>query len=125
MKLTVNRLYRSENCTQGVITLDNRVSYVSLEPFNAIPEGKYRVTKYASPKEGYDVLLLHDVPGHSMIEWHVGNYHKDTLGCLLPGLYPGMDAVYNSRIAFNEIIAKIFPLLDAGKEVFVEYVSLY
>lgn len=58
---------------------------VTLEPANRIPAGRYPVTKYQSPKFGFTVLLLHDVPGREAIEIHAGNFFTDSTGCILPG----------------------------------------
>lgn len=57
----------------------------TLEPANNIPPGKYRLTKYQSPKFNRTVFLLHDVPGREAIEIHAGNYFSDTTGCILVG----------------------------------------
>lgn len=51
-----------------------------------IPPGTYRVTRYLSPARGYQVWLLHDVPGHTAIEIHKGNWNADSDGCILVGL---------------------------------------
>lgn len=51
---------------------------------SCIPEGRYIVEKFNSPKFG-GVFLFNDVKGRSMIEMHTGNYYTDILGCILPG----------------------------------------
>ena len=51
---------------------------------SCIPEGKYGLIKFNSPKFG-NVYLLQNVPNRSMIEIHSGNYHTQILGCILPG----------------------------------------
>jgi hypothetical protein len=53
---------------------------------SCVPEGIYDVVKYLSPEKG-KVFLLKDVPGRSNIEIHIGNYKKDTKGCILPGTF--------------------------------------
>ena len=58
---------------------------VTLQRAIGIPDGTYPVTLYLSPKFGKTVLLLHDIPGHDMIEIHIGNRLDDTMGCILPG----------------------------------------
>lgn len=52
---------------------------------SCIPPGKYPVVKHHSPTFG-KCFWVQDVPGRSEILIHVGNYHKDTLGCILPGM---------------------------------------
>lgn len=41
---------------------------------NAILPGRYRVTLYSSPGLGYEVMLLHDVPGREYCEEHIANW---------------------------------------------------
>lgn len=51
---------------------------------SCIPAGTYKATKYSSPTQG-DVILLHGVPDRSYVEIHVGNFTKNTNGCILVG----------------------------------------
>jgi hypothetical protein len=57
-----------------------------------IPCGRYRLTIERSPRlseqAGHDVFTprLHDVRDFQGILIHPGNFERDTLGCLLPGL---------------------------------------
>lgn len=51
-----------------------------------IPKGEYRAVLYASPKFGYDVLLLQDVPKRSFIEIHKANRGRQLSGCIAPNL---------------------------------------
>ena len=50
-----------------------------------IPAGNYQAIKHISPKFG-PCLWLQDVSMRSEILIHKGNYNRDTLGCILPGL---------------------------------------
>lgn len=75
----------------------------------AIPEGRYEITLYDSPRFKMKVPLLGNVPGHSYVEIHPGNFEIDTHDCLLPGITYGLDYVGASRDAFD----KLFPLIDA------------
>lgn len=49
-----------------------------------IPEGEYECKKRFSEKYKNHFHIL-GVPGRSYILIHVGNYNKNTKGCLLPG----------------------------------------
>lgn len=49
-----------------------------------IPCGTYTVERRTSPKYGKHYHIK-DVKNRSLILIHVGNYHTDILGCLLPG----------------------------------------
>ena len=52
-----------------------------------------------------------DVPGHTNILFHVGNYNEDSEGCILlgistaPALTRSCDMLLNSTKAFNEFMA--------------------
>ncbi|SOC79812.1 hypothetical protein SAMN06296241_1349 [Salinimicrobium sediminis] len=52
---------------------------------SCIPVGKYQVIKHRSRTFGNCFWVL-DVPGRSEILIHKGNYHSNTLGCILPGI---------------------------------------
>jgi hypothetical protein len=56
---------------------------------SCIPEGTYSVEKYSNAKHP-NVFWVKNVPGRDGILIHMGNYatgnHKDTEGCLIPGL---------------------------------------
>ena len=51
---------------------------------SCIPTGDYEVSKRWSEKYGSHFIVL-NVPNRSYILWHYGNFHKNTLGCLLMG----------------------------------------
>ena len=80
---------------------------------SCIPEGTYKVTKIFSPTKG-KCFLLHNVPGRSAVEIHIGNYATgkkvDTEGCILPGMRfadangDGQLDVVESTIAMNKLL---------------------
>ena len=80
----------------------------------AIPEGRYEVTMYNSPKNGRRVPILGNVPGRTYIEMHIGNFYTDTDGCLLFGTTMGNDCVLESETAFNLIVPQIDTALTSG-----------
>ena len=54
---------------------------------SCIPHGEYDLTpEEPTPKFDYPHLSLWDVPTRTAIRIHVGNYPKDTTGCVLVGL---------------------------------------
>lgn len=85
----------------------------------AIPEGRYRLSRYHSPRLGYEVLLLGGVPGFDGVEVHIGNYPVDTHGCLLPGLSRTTDEVDHSRLAFSALMETVGPALDGSDGVWL------
>jgi hypothetical protein len=49
-----------------------------------IPEGEYRVVRRTSKRFGQH-FHIKDVPGRDLILIHVGNYYRQTEGCILIG----------------------------------------
>lgn len=83
----------------------------------AIPTGTYRVTlNVVSPKYSkrsqYNfcngkVPRLLDVPGYEGILIHIGNYPKDTEGCILVGKNTKVGAVLDSTNTFRELYSRL------------------
>lgn len=83
----------------------------------AIPTGTYNVTlNVVSPKyskrSAYNfcqgkVPRLLDVPGYEGILIHIGNYPKDTEGCILVGENKQVGAVLNSTNTFKNLYSKL------------------
>lgn len=85
----------------------------------AIPTGRYQITKYFSPKHGVWVPLLLHVPGFEFVEIHVGNYAKDTDGCLLLGSGVAPDMVTNSKDTVAKFYKRIFAELTDDSQVWI------
>lgn len=105
---TIGRLY-----LDGVFqcfTLEDKVrpSGIYIYGETAIPAGKYAVTWGKSPRFGFFTPRLLDVPGFQGILIHVGNYAKDTHGCILLGLDKHADWIGSSGPA----IKKVYPLIE-------------
>jgi hypothetical protein len=109
--LTLHRYRSNDNCTIGELFFTpyeySLPCYIcdilELPAVKRIPAGIYNLTKVHSPKLGYDVLLLSNVPNHSAIEIHRGNTVADTEGCLLTG-YENNDSLVLSTIAHNHLM---------------------
>ena len=73
----------------------------------AIPAGIYICQRRMSPKFGYDVFILENVPGHDFIEIHCGNFNSDSDGCILLGTTYNAAAkmITASRAAFLKFMA--------------------
>jgi hypothetical protein len=73
-----------------------------------IPAGTYWVEKHNSPKFGKS-FWVKDVPGRSEILIHVGNFYRDTRGCVLAGDgfedidKDGLTDVTNSKKTINKL----------------------
>lgn len=92
----------------------------------AIPTGRYRVTlgvkspKYSLRKQydfcgGYVPRLI-NVPCYDGILIHIGNYPKDTEGCILVGKNTKVGAVLESAKTFRELYAI---LKDAKDSIYI------
>ena len=87
--------------------LDNQRS------ISCIPEGEYKVrlrTAKESSSRDYLHLLVQDVKGRSYILVHIGNFPRDTKGCILVGQSRQQDRVNNSRIAMDLLMKEILNL---------------
>jgi hypothetical protein len=130
MEIFSTRKWYTDNSTISELYVDEetqRTCYI-LEPTTragkdprgivAIPEGRYEITRYNSPRFGMNVPILQNVPGHSYVEIHPGNTEIDTHDCLLPGLIMFTDGVGESRDAFNILFQRIDSELNT-KQVWI------
>ncbi len=119
MELNLTRKWFTDKSTIGELFIDHlpeKTCYI-LEPtvrrnkdprgIVAIPEGRYEITMYSSPKNKRRVPLLNAVPNHSYVEIHIGNFPHDTLDCLLPGVEMAEDCVLKSKEAFEPLCQRI------------------
>jgi hypothetical protein len=70
-----------------------------------VPPGAYVCVLYPSPKRGYEVWMLKDVPGHDHIEIHRGNFNHDSDGCILIGTTRIEGGIGGSKDAFEKFMA--------------------
>ena len=113
-KSTIGRMY----CCDEFLcrTLEN--SWKNNERMiSCIPEGMYEMElkEYGRFYEEYKhpIIMLKDVPKRSEILIHIGNYPKDTHGCILLGDSVGKDAVWNSRKTYNNL----YPLISQATTI--------
>lgn len=116
VRLTLTRRWPTSHATVGSLALDETFQCWTLEPPLtplvsdspvAIPEGTYPVTFAWSPKLRAVVPHLVDVPGRTHILIHIGNFPRDTEGCVLVGQERGPDAVYDSHRAFEALCSRL------------------
>ena len=111
----------SEKSTLGKLFLNGEMFCDTLElpwldnqrSISCIPEGEYNVrlrTAKESATRDYLHLLVQDVEGRSYILVHIGNYPRDTKGCILVGQSRQQDSVYNSRLAMELLIKEVLNL---------------
>lgn len=65
--------------------------------------GMHKLDHSPAPFETFEIT---GVPGHSGILFHVGNYNKDSDGCVLLGLGYGGDPrmIYQSKMTFDSFM---------------------
>ena len=78
---------------------------------SCIPAGEYKFGtktygKYYK-KYGHPILKIFDVPNRGEILCHIGNWPKDTLGCVLFGKTKGIDYVGRSKEAYDAAYPKL------------------
>ena len=130
MQIKLARTWKNPVCTTGQISIDGEPRYFSLELPElfegqsnvndkcCIPVGTYKVTRFFSPKRQYFVGLLHDVPGRSMIEMHIGNFPHDTDGCILLGMRRINDyEIAESAVAFESFMEELTNALASEQTV--------
>lgn len=125
--------------TFGTMCLPDGRKYHTCEPYwrdiekvgkvqgeTAIPAGCYQIKIAKSPRRGYRVPWLIDVPYFQGIQIHAGNTKADTQGCILVGKGYQHDAVtgvrrlVNSKAAFNEVFGYIQGRISVGDEVWID-----
>lgn len=104
----IREKYKDENNQFGILFFNDFYHSYCLENYKKkIPVGQYEFELYNSPHNGYLVPLLKDVPGRSYIEIHIANYEYELDGCIAIGNVRGLNAIYNSKEAFNSLMLKI------------------
>lgn len=127
--MVLNRFSFRQSVTRGTLTVNNKV-FQCLEPVRrkddkkprCVPPGRYKVTLYDSPLHGYKLPLLHGVPGFTWIEIHIGNYVKNTKGCILVGLSGGLTTVSHSAKAFRQIMEMLETAEKLGQSIWIEII---
>lgn len=128
MELLLTRKWLTDNSTIGELYVDGNLECYTLEDTvrdekipgkTAIPEGRYEVIINHSQKFNKKLPLLLNVPQFEGIRIHVGNYPKDTDGCILVGQTRKQDFIGNSKVAFNALFEKLNNALQT-EEVYIE-----
>ena len=108
------RRWNTPEATGGVLLLPSGKQLYTLEcPWknnefrvSCIPEGKYKCIWHNSPKFGWTYLVTGTEP-RTQILFHVGNYPRDTWGCILLGKTRTLNYVWNSRTALQEFYVEM------------------
>lgn len=109
MLLTVLRNYK-EKATPGRLFINGGFFCHTLElpKHSCIPEGEYSLLMTYSPRFKRLMPQVMNVSGFEGIRIHIGNFVKDTQGCILVGYDKsvdanGVDCVLRSKVCFEEL----------------------
>lgn len=122
MNWTVKRQPSDGVATLGELVIDGQHECWTLEPPSPIPAGTYDLIIDFSQR--FQRLMPHvlNVPGHTGIRIHWGNWAKNTLDCLLVGQTQGKDFVGQSVAEFDVLFQKLQDAL-AQDSVTISYVD--
>lgn len=108
---------------------DEQIKEIKQKGITAIPTGRYKVVmNVQSPKfskykqyefcDGYLPRLV-DVPGFEGVLIHIGNYPKDTDGCILVGKNTVKGAVMESTVTFKELYDILKNAAEAEEDIYI------
>lgn len=134
MLIEVKRDPSTDTCTIGKLFVDGQFECFTLEDVvreipgqpvtkwkvqnqTAIPMGTYDVIIRPSNHFQRDMPHIEDVSDYTDVLIHWGNTEKDTDGCILVGSRQGTGAIFDSRVAFEALFAKIQAAVSAGDPV--------
>lgn len=114
MNITLQRLSMSDNGTFGVLVVDNRPLFTTLElpwknnqrNISCIQAGIYKAIYLFSDHFQKYLFMLQNIPGRDSVEMHIGNTIADTHGCILLGMQYSLSeyAIVNSKYAFDSFM---------------------
>ena len=116
-QVTLTRDEFTEDSTLGLLECDTGEVFHTLElpwggnePFKScIPLGNYLCKFLPKAVKRKNVWHIKGVFERDSVLIHVGNFPRNTKGCVLIGLTRGEDAVYSSKIAlgaFNNVMGR-------------------
>lgn len=139
MLISIQRMVVTLNSTIGHLavddfscnTLEDAPHEVKIHGETCIPAGQYllklrtdglKSPQYAKryPDMHKGMLWLQDVPNFEYVYIHIGNFPKDTEGCILVGLGSGKDAITGSALAYEALYPRVIAAMDRGEDVLVD-----
>lgn len=126
-KLTLTRIGEFKNATYGVLSINGRPLFTTLEDawrnneklVSCIPKGTYKLRRHQSPRFGECFMVL-DVPNRSHILIHAGNTHVDTHGCILLGLMYAVDGQDGGIVSSRAAVQKFMQILTGIDKAEIE-----
>lgn len=88
---------------------------------SCVPRGSYHAFIRHDKKDGWRIQLV-GVPGRTGVQIHIGNYPRDTTGCVLVGERYTPDAIWNSDEAYKKLEAAYRD--HNGESVIVEFTGI-
>lgn len=113
MKLSLTRILRTNDRTLGLLTLPDGRVLRTLEPPlrvgkpRSIPSGIYVVGVFRHQSSSLVRLRLYAVVGFSNVLIEVGNFPRDTRGCILVGLEHTPEGLKDSQKAFDVLMEAV------------------
>lgn len=132
MELTLLRKTEINNTVLGELhindkffcyTLEDKIRTVKIKHQTCIPPGTYKIVMTLSQRFKTVLPLLLDVPNFEGIRIHAGNTNADTSGCLLVGTAINGETLLHSKVALQELMAKIKAAIKAKDQVSIKVVN--
>lgn len=132
MELTLLRKTEINNTVLGELhindkffcyTLEDKIRTVKIKHQTCIPSGTYKIVMTLSQRFKTILPLLLNVPNFEGIRIHAGNTTEDTSGCLLVGTAINGETLLHSKVALQELMAKIKTAIKAKDEVTIKVVN--
>ena len=118
--LTINGVFECFTCEDTVREVKGQpVEKWKVYGETAIPYGRYKVIINFSNRFKRFLPLLINVPGFEGIRMHIGNWAKDTEGCILPGETMMIDGVGKSVAAFTKLYAQLLNAQHRNDEIWI------
>ncbi len=150
MEILQKRVKRGKNSTLSILYVDGvkrgyvvedkdrdlhstmtlaQIKAIKVHSQTAIPTGRYQIVLHFSDGMKRWVAMFLGVLGFSYIYMHIGNWIKDTKGCVLPGLSWGFEngeyCVRNSSKLFEPLLGEIRVAIKSGEEVWYTIEQAY
>ena len=130
-EIVLQRLVATPNATVGELFINGEHECFTLEDMvrpdgikiageTAIPAGRYKVALTWSRRFNQVMPLLLNVAGFVGIRIHWGNTAKDTDGCILVGTDRSLNAVVHSRVAYEQLFAKLNTVSDGSRLITID-----
>jgi len=130
--ITLQRSRNEDTVTIGLLrigksvvaTLEDPVRDTKIYGETAIPAGCYtlelrneggKTKRYEKrfPDMHKGMIWLRDVPNFTYVYIHIGNYAKDTDGCILVGEKANKSSISNSTKAYKRLYPKIVKMIES------------